>query len=110
METAPTPALTNGQMPPTPGTAVDTATPNIPVRAQRAAIEKVLISSMSPPPLRIAHHADRLAAARNFAGSTSGTASSNALVYSCCGRRKIASLLPISTMRPRYMTATRSLT
>ena len=51
----------------------------MPVRAQRAAIEKVLISSMSPPPLSIAITRDRLAAARNFAGSTSGTASSNAL-------------------------------
>jgi hypothetical protein len=34
-------------MPPTPGTAVDTATPSMPVRSQRAAIEKVLSSSMA---------------------------------------------------------------
>src|SRR5918992_1482028 len=35
-----------GHMPPTAGTAVDTATPSIPVRSQRAAIEKVLSSSI----------------------------------------------------------------
>jgi hypothetical protein len=33
-------------MPPTPGTAVDTATPSIPVLAQRAEIENVFTSSM----------------------------------------------------------------
>src|SRR6201986_2094507 len=42
---APIPGLTNGQMPPTPGTAVDTATPSMPVFAQRAEIENVLTSS-----------------------------------------------------------------
>ncbi len=31
VETAPTPGFTKGQMPPTPGTAVDTATPSMPV-------------------------------------------------------------------------------
>ena len=48
--TAPMPARTNGQIPPTPGTAVETATPTMPVRAQRAAIEKVLSSSIATTP------------------------------------------------------------
>ena len=39
---APTPSRMNGQMPPTPGTAVETATPTMPVRGQRAAMEKVM--------------------------------------------------------------------
>ena len=39
----------------------------------------------SSPSFEHRHHADRSAAARNFAGSTSGTASSKALVYSCRG-------------------------
>src|ERR1700691_5999167 len=47
VETAPTPGFTKGQMPPTPGTAVDTATPSIPVLAQRAEIENVLTSSIT---------------------------------------------------------------
>src|SRR5580692_573227 len=47
VETAPTPGFTKGQMPPTPRTAVDTATPSIPVLAQRAEIENVLTSSMT---------------------------------------------------------------
>jgi hypothetical protein len=46
---APAPALTNGQTAPTAGAAVDTATPAMPVRAHRAAIEKVLSPSMYPP-------------------------------------------------------------
>src|SRR5262249_34479454 len=43
---APTPGSMKGQIPPTPGTAVDTATPSMPVREQRADIEKVLTLSM----------------------------------------------------------------
>ena len=44
---APTPGFTKGQMPPTPGTAVDTATPSMPVLSQRAEIENVFTSSMT---------------------------------------------------------------
>ena len=43
----PTPGFTKGQMPPTPGTAVDTATPSMPVLWQRAEIENVFTSSMT---------------------------------------------------------------
>src|SRR5215208_282408 len=49
-------------MPPTPGTAVDTATPNMPVRAQRAEIEKVLISSIGRSLQRASRPAGRSAA------------------------------------------------
>src|SRR5687767_9765600 len=42
--TAPTLARTKGQMEPTAGTADATATPNSPVRSQRATMEKVLAS------------------------------------------------------------------
>ena len=38
----------------------------------------------------------------------SGTTSSSALVYGCSGRVRTSSAGPISTIRPRYITATRS--
>ena len=40
----------------------------------------------------------------------SGTTSSRAFVYGCVGRWRTSSAGPISTMRPRYITATRSAT
>ena len=44
VDTAPTPGLTYGQMEPTAGTAVLTATPSWPVRGQWATMEKVIRS------------------------------------------------------------------
>ena len=41
-------------------------------------------------------------------GSGSGIARSSAWVYGCFGSRKISSVSPTSTIRPRYMMATRS--
>ena len=46
---------------------------------------------------------------RRRRGSTDRTASFSARVYACRGRRWIWSLVPISTIRPSRMTATRSL-
>jgi hypothetical protein len=38
----------------------------------------------------------------------SGSTDSSARVYGCLGSRRISSAGPLSTMRPRYITATRS--
>ena len=40
--------------------------------------------------------------------SISGTTDSSALVYGCCGSASTSSAVPISTIRPRYITAIRS--
>ena len=40
--------------------------------------------------------------------STRGATASSAFVYGCCGSPSTCSVVPISTMRPRYITATRS--
>ena len=45
---------------------------------------------------------------RSLRGSGSGIAESSACVYGCAGRSKTSSTSPISTIRPRYITATRS--
>ena len=45
---------------------------------------------------------------RSFSGSGIGTADSSACVYGCVGVSNTASTSPISTIRPRYITATRS--
>ena len=45
---------------------------------------------------------------RSFRGSGSGIAESSACVYGCAGRSNTSSTSPISTIRPRYITATRS--
>ena len=42
-------------------------------------------------------------------GSGTGIADSSASVYGCVGRRYTSSAAPFSTMRPRYITAIRSL-
>ena len=42
-------------------------------------------------------------------GLGTGAADSSASVYGCSGSRKIVSVVPISTMRPRYITPQRSL-
>src|SRR5262245_42876408 len=49
--TAPTRGRAKGQSAPTAGTAVHTATPTMPVRGQRAAMEKVLSTNMTCTPL-----------------------------------------------------------
>ncbi len=46
--------------------------------------------------------------ARSLRGSGNGIAESSACVYGCAGRLKTRSTSPISTILPRYMTATRS--
>ena len=43
-----------------------------------------------------------------LSGSGSGIARISACVYGCLGSWKISSTVPISTIRPRYMIATRS--
>src|SRR6185312_772127 len=48
--------------------------------------------------------------ARLREGSATGTAASNCRVYGCCGEPSTARRGPISTIWPRYMTATRWLT
>ena len=44
---------------------------------------------------------------RSTTGSATGTADSKAWVYGCSGARYRSSRAAISTMRPRYITATR---
>ena len=44
---------------------------------------------------------------RGASGSSRGTALSSARVYGCAGLLKIAAVSPISTIFPRYITATR---
>ena len=45
---------------------------------------------------------------RRSVGSATGIADSSACVYGCLGSRWMASREPISTISPRYITATRS--
>ncbi len=75
------------------------------VERHRAARVEAAAASGSPsrPAARPA-----AAPARRVRGSMRGATASRAFVYGCCGSPSTCSVVPISTMRPRYMTATRS--
>ncbi len=79
--TAPTPARTKGQIEPTAGTAEATATPNSPVEAQRATMEKVFASILLvgliglAPPLQMRKCRSSVAAVSAWATSPCSTIS-----------------------------------